>query len=336
MVNRLTNLIAIFESVEIGVSRNAPDGDKAQADCWEYLMGRFAADCRQGKGQFYTPPEVSRLMAQVIGIGHARANGAATVYDPTCGSGSLLLKVADQATAHVTLYGQEQDWTTATLARMNMILQNAPTAFILQGNSLTNPILTRRGDNLMTFDYVVAHPPFGDRSWNRGIDVFNDPHRRFEQFGAPSGRQGDFAYLLHIVRSLKSTGKGACILPQGVLFRGSSESDIRRNLVRKGYIKGIIGLPTNLLYGTGVPSCIVVIDKLDTHTRKGIFFVDASAGFVTDGEKNRLRDTDVNKSVEIFKARLDVPRYSRFVGLAEIEKNDFNLTLARYCDSQPA
>lgn len=269
MVSRLTKLIAIFESVELGAAINGADGGKAQADCWEYLLERFAADCRQGKGQFYTPPEVSRLMAQVIGIGHTRATGAATIYDPTCRSGSLLLKVADQATAYVTLYGQDREWTNAALARMNVILQNAPAASIVQGNSLTNPILTRRGDNLMTFDYVVAHPPFGDHSWNRGIDVFNDPHRRFEHFGVPPVRQGDFAYLLHIVRSLKSTGKGACILPQGVLFRGSSEADIRRNLVGKGYIKGIIGLPANLFYGTGAPACIVVIDKLEAHNGTG-------------------------------------------------------------------
>lgn len=336
MVNRLTNLITIFESVEIGVSRNAADGDKASGDCWEYLMGRFAADCRQGTGQFYTPPEVSRLMAHVIGIGNARTTDAATVYDPTCGSGSLLLKVADRATANVTLYGQERDWTTAALARMNMILQNAPTAFIVQGNSLANPILTKRGDNLITFDYVVAHPPFADSSWSKGFDALNDPHRRFQQFGAPPVRQGDFAYLLHIVRSLKCTGKGACILPAGILFRGSTEADIRRNLVRKGYIKGIIGLPANLFYGTGAPGCIVVIDKLDARNRKGIFVINAGAGFQRAARKNRLREVDVRRIADVFNTQLVIPGYSRMISRGEIEKNHFNLNISRYVGGEAA
>ena len=324
------------QSVEIGVSRNAPDGDKAPGDCWEYLMGRFAADCRQGKGQFYTPPEVSRLMAQVIGISNARTTGAATVYDPTYGSGSLLLKVADRVTAHVTLYGQERQWATAALARMNMILQSAPTAFIVQGNSLANPILTRRGDNLTTFDYVVAHPPFADSSWSRGLDTLNDPHRRFQKFGALPVRQGDFAYLLHIVRSLRSTLQGACISPPGILFRGGSEADIRRNLVRKGYIKGIIGLPANLFYGTGAPGCIVVIDKFDAHNRKGVFIVDASEGFLKAGRKNYLREMDLRRIVDVFKRQIIIPGYSRMVAVSEIGKNEFNLNISRYINREAA
>jgi len=155
----------------------------------------------------------------------------------------------------------------------------------------------------------------------------------------PPAKQGDYAYLLHIVRSLKTTGKGACILPHGVLFRGNAEADIRRNLVRKGYIKGIIGLPANLFYGTGIPACIVVIDKQDAHTRLdsktgGIFMVDASGGFIKDGPKNRLRAQDIHKIVDVFTRQCDVPRYARRVSLAEIEKNDFNLNLPRYIDSQ--
>ena len=150
----------------------------------------------------------------------------------------------------------------------------------------------------------------------------------------PPAKQGDYAYLLHIVRSLKSTGKGACILPHGVLFRGNAEADIRRALVRKGYIKGIIGLPANLFYGTGIPACIVVIDKEDAQARKGIFMIDASGGFMKDGPKNRLRAQDIHKIVDVFNKRLDVPRYARMVAFAEIEKNDFNLNLPRYIDSQ--
>ena len=195
---------------------------------------------------------------------------------------------------------------------MNMILHNNPTALIVQGNTLADPKF-KDGDTLKTFDYVVANPPFSDKRWSTGIDPLNDPYERFKPFGTPPGKQGDYAYLLHIVRSLKSTGKGACILPHGVLFRGNAEADIRRNLVRKGYIKGIIGLPANLFYGTGIPACIVVIDKEDAHARKGIFMIDASAGFMKDGPKNRLRAQDIHKIVDVFNRRLEVPKYSRMV-----------------------
>jgi REP element-mobilizing transposase RayT len=162
----------------------------------------------------------------------------------------------------------------------------------------------------------------------------NDPYERFESFGTPPAKQGDYAYLLHIVRSLKSTGKGACILPHGVLFRGNAEADIRRALVRKGYIKGIIGLPANLFFGTGIPACLVVIDKGGAQARKGIFMIDAGGGFMKDGPKNRLRNMDIHKIVDVFNRQLDVPKYARMVPFTEIEKNDYNLNLPRYIDSQ--
>ena len=203
----------------------------------------------------------------------------------------------------------------------------------MQGNTLADPKF-KDGDTLKTFDYVVANPPFSDKRWSTGLDPLNDPYERFKPFGMPPGKQGDYAYLLHIVRSLKSTGKGACILPHGVLFRGNAEADIRRNLVRKGYIKGIIGLPPNLFYGTGIPACIVVVDKQDAHTRKGVFMIDASAGFMKEGPKNRLRSQDIHKIVDVFNRRLEVPKYARMVSIEEIERNEFNLNLPRYIDSQ--
>ena len=243
--------------------------------------------------------------------------------------------MGDQASAKVTLYGQEKDAATSGLARMNMILHNTPTALIVQGNTLADPKF-KEGDTLKTFDYVVANPPFSDKRWSNGVDVLGDPYERFKHFGAPPDKQGDYAYLLHIIRSLKSTGKGACILPHGVLFRGNAEADIRRNLVRKGYIKGIIGLPPNLFYGTGIPACIIVIDKENAHTRKGIFMIDASAGYLKDGNKNRLRDMDIHQIVDAFSRQQEIPKYARMVSFEEIEKNDFNLNLPRYIDSQQA
>ena len=332
-VDRLTNLIAIFENPALDFSKNRAEGDDILGDAYEYLMRHFATESGKSKGQFYTPAEVSRIIAQLIGIREAKTSAATTVYDPTCGSGSLLLKVGDEAGTAVTLYGQEKDASTSALARMNMILHNNPTALIEQGNTLANPKFKENG-TLKTFDYVVANPPFSDKRWSNGLDLTSDHFDRFKPFGTPPARQGDYAYLLHIVRSLKSTGKGACILPHGVLFRGNAESDIRRALVRKGYIKGIIGLPANLFYGTGIPACIVVVDKEGAQARKGIFMIDASSGFMKDGPKNRLREQDIHKIVDVFRRQLDVPKYSRMVSLEEIDKNEFNLNLPRYIDSQ--
>jgi type I restriction enzyme M protein len=333
MVDRLTNLIAIFESPALDFSKNRADGDDILGDAYEYLMRHFATESGKSKGQFYTPAEVSRVIAQVIGISEANTSHDTTVYDPTCGSGSLLLKVADEARTPVTLYGQDKDSTTVGLARMNMILHNNPTALIVQGNSIADPKF-RDGSALKTFNFVVANPPFSDKRWNTGLDPANDEFERFKHFGVPPNKQGDYAYLLHVIRSLKSIGQGACILPHGVLFRGNAEADIRRNLVRRGYIKGIIGLPPNLFYGTGIPACIVVVDKQDMRARKGLFMIDASRSFMKDGPKNRLRAQDLHRIVDVFNKRLEIPKYARMVSFEEIEKNEFNLNLPRYIDSQ--
>jgi type I restriction enzyme M protein len=331
-VDRLTNLIAIFENRALDFSKNRAEGDDILGDAYEYLMRHFATESGKSKGQFYTPAEVSRVIAQILGIRDAKTSASTTVYDPTCGSGSLLLKVADEAKTKVTIYGQEKDAATSGLARMNMILHDNPQAVVYQGNTLTDPKTSEAGQ-LKTFDYVVANPPFSDKRWSTGLDPLNDAFGRFESFGVPPDKQGDYAYLLHIVRSLKSTGKGVCVLPHGVLFRGNAEADIRRNLVRKGYIKGIIGLPANLFYGTGIPACLVVIDKEHANARKGIFMIDASSGFMKDGPKNRLRSQDIHKIVDAFTRQLDIPKYSRLVPVEEIEKNEFNLNLPRYIDS---
>ncbi|HEY3439701.1 MAG TPA: type I restriction-modification system subunit M [Paludibaculum sp.] len=333
MVEKLTSLIAIFENPQLDFSKNRAEDDDLLGDAYEYLMRHFATESGKSKGQFYTPAEVSRIMAQIIGIRGAKTSANTTVYDPTCGSGSLLLKVGDEAGTKVTLYGQEKDAATSGLARMNMILHNNPTALIVQGNTLANPKF-KDGETLKTFDYVVANPPFSDKRWSNGVNTANDPYERFKHFGVPPGKQGDYAYLLHIVRSLKSAGKGACILPHGVLFRGNAEAGIRRELVRKGYIKGIIGLPPNLFYGTGIPACIIVIDKEHAHASKGIFMIDASKGFMKDGPKNRLRAQDIHRIVDVFNKQLEIDKYSRMVSVEEIEKNDFSLNLPRYIDSQ--
>jgi type I restriction enzyme M protein len=354
MVEKLTNLVAIFENPALDFSKNRAEGDDLLGDAYEYLMRHFATESGKSKGQFYTPAEVSRVIASILGIRYAKTTNATTVYDPTCGSGSLLLKIGDEAArgndVKVTLYGQEKDSSTAGLARMNMILHDYATAEIKQGNTLANPLFTE-GEALKTFDYVVANPPFSDKRWSTGLhpneggktgaegQQATKDYGRFAAYGIPPRNKGDYAYLLHILRSIKPNGKGACILPHGVLFRGSAEAAIRKNLVQRGYIKGIIGLPANLFYGTSIPACIVVLDKEGANARKGIFMIDASKGFMKDGPKNRLRAQDIHRIVDTFTRLAEVPRYSRMVSVAEIgdAKNDFNLNLPRYIDSsEPA
>jgi type I restriction enzyme M protein len=333
MVDRLTNLIAIFERKELDFSKNHADGDDILGDGYEYLMRHFATESGKSKGQFYTPAEVSRTMAKIIGISNANTTSDTTVYDPTCGSGSLLLRVGSEAKSTVTLYGQEKESTTAGLARMNMILHDNPTAEIKQGNTLAKPLFEENG-NLKTFDYVVANPPFSDKRWGNGLNLPEDyPYNRFADYGVPPAKNGDFSYLLHIVRSLKRHGKGTVILPHGVLFRGNAEAEIRKNLIKKGYIKGIIGLPANLFYGTGIPAAIIVVDKENAENRKGIFMIDAGKGYIKDGNKNRLREQDIHKIADLFNNQKEVDGYSRMVAVTEIEKNEYNLNIPRYIDS---
>ncbi|MCZ8156923.1 MAG: class I SAM-dependent DNA methyltransferase [Leptospira sp.] len=333
MVDRLTHLIAIFENPELDFSNNRADNDDILGDAYEYLMRHFAIQSGRSKGQFYTPSEVSRVIAKVIGISPENSIASTSVYDPTCGSGSLLLKVAAEAGKPITLEGQELIVMTAGLARMNMILHNFPTANVSAGNTLAAPKFLD-GENLRRYDYVVANPPFSDKTWTMGITPSNDPYKRFT-WGEPPAKQGDYAYLLHIIRSMNANGKGACILPHGVLFRGNAESVIRKQLVQSGILKAIIGLPANLFFGTGIPACILVLDNENASNRKGILMIDASKGFIKDGNKNRLREKDIHRIVDTFRNFHDNPHYSRMVGIEEIAntKNDFNLNIPRYIDS---
>ena len=332
MIDCLSKLIGIFEGLDL--SGNRADGDDLLGDAYEYLMRHFATESGKSKGQFYTPSEVSRILSKVIGIDNNTPQDA-TVYDPTCGSGSLLLKASDEAPRGLSIFGQEKEGSTGALARMNMILHNNATAKIVKGqNTISAPEWKESNGELKRFDFVVANPPFSNKNWTNGINPSEDEFGRFI-WGIPPEKNGDYTFLLHIIKSLKSTGKGAVILPHGVLFRGNAEARIRENLIKQGYIKGIIGLPANLFYGTGIPACIIVIDKEHSQARKGIFMVDASKGFIKDGNKNRLRSQDIHKIVDVFTKQLELSRYSRMVPLSEIasEVNNYNLNIPRYIDA---
>jgi type I restriction enzyme M protein len=338
MVDRLSNLISIFDDPALDFRSNRAEGDDLLGDAYEYLMRHFATESGKSKGQFYTPAEVSRIIAKVVGVAGA-TSARQSIHDPTCGSGSLLLKAHDEAKnatgLDLALYGQEMDNATTALARMNLILHDCPTGEIWQDNTLSSPHFTDAAGALRTFDFVVANPPFSTKAWTTGVTLDADPYGRFA-LGVPPQKNGDYAFLLHILTCLDRTGKGAVILPHGVLFRGNAEAEIRRKLVERGYIKGVIGLPANLFYGTGIPACIVVLDKEGAAGREGIFMVDASKGFIKDGNKNRLRARDIHKIVDAFTRQLEIPRFSRMVPLAEIRdpKHDFNLNLPRYIDAR--
>ena len=334
MVDRISKLIAIFEGLDLRMNR--AEGDDLLGDAYEYLMRHFATESGKSKGQFYTPAEVSRVMAKVIGIGQNTRRSDA-IYDPTCGSGSLLLRATDESPDGMSVFGQEKDTATHALARMNMILHDDETAELWHSNTLADPYFKDTQNNLKTFDFAVANPPFSDKAWTTGLNPAHDEYGRFV-YGVPPAKNGDYAFLLHFIASLKSTGKGAIILPHGVLFRGNKESDIRREIIRRRYIKGIIGLPANLFYGTGIPACILVIDKENAHVRNGIFMIDASKGFLKDGNKNRLRAQDIHKIVSVFNEQTELPRYSCMVPISEIADaaNDYNLNIPRYIDvSEP-
>ncbi|WQZ74626.1 type I restriction-modification system subunit M [Helicobacter pylori] len=336
MIDTLSNLVKIFADLSLG-THGALDDDLL-GDAYEYLMRHFASESGKSKGQFYTPSEVSLLLSLLLGIDENTRQDK-SIYDPTCGSGSLLLKASSLAGEKgLTIYGQEKDISTTALCKMNMILHNSADADIAKGGSstLSNPLFTTENGMLKTFDYVVANPPFSLKNWTDGLSidpkskqVINDSFNRFED-GTPPEKNGDFAFLLHIIKSLKNTGKGAVILPHGVLFRGNAEGVIRKNLLLKGYIKGVIGLAPNLFYGTSIPACVIVLDKENAHARKGVFMIDASKDFKKDGNKNRLREQDVQKMIDTFNAYKEIPYYSKMVSLEEISANDYNLNIPRY------
>lgn len=332
-VETLSKLIAIFENPGLNFKNNRAEDDDVLGDAYEFLMRHFATESGKSKGQFYTPAEVSRILSKVISVDKAD-KPSYTAYDPTCGSGSLLLKVADEAPNGLTLYGQEKDIATKGLAIMNMWLHGYPEASISGGNTISSPSFKENDGTLKRFDFVVANPPFSVKNWVNGINPMDDEFKRFRGYGIPPEKNGDYAFLLHILASIKSTGKGAVILPHGVLFRGNAEAEIRKNILQRKWIKGIIGLPVNLFYGTGIPLSIIIVDKENAEARKGVFMMDASKGYIKDGNKNRLREQDIHKIVDAFNRQWEIDKFCRLVPYNEIEKNEYNLNIPRYIDTQ--
>ena len=339
LVDKVSGLIGVFQNPAINFKNNRASGDDIIGDAYEYFMMKFAQESGKSKGQFYTPSEVSRIIARLIGIGNIRQMPTKkwTLYDPAAGSGSLLIRAADEAPVDengdsiVTIFGQEKDHATAGLAKMNLILHQKGTGEIKRGNTLVDPAFTDDFGELKKFDFIVMNPPFSDKSWSDGIKTSEDKYKRFDGYGIPPEKNGDYAWFLHVLKSLDSNGKAGIIMPHGVLFRGNAEETIRIEVLKKRYIKGIVSLPANLFYGTGIPACIVIIDKEDAKTREGIFLIDASRGFKKDGNKNRLREQDIEKIVQTFISGKTVKGYARFVKYTDIlEQNAGNLNVPRY------
>lgn len=329
----LNNIVKLVDSIEY----KGDDGKDVLGEIYEYLIGQFAASAGKKGGEFYTPHQVSKILAKVVTEGVQKSDELFSVYDPTMGSGSLLLTVGQELPKGTPMkyFGQELNTTTYNLARMNlmmhgisynnMVLNNADT---LESDWPDGP--DPKGiDNPRSFDAVVANPPYSAK-WDNDETKLKDP--RFGEYGklAPASK-ADYAFILHSIYHLNKNGTMAIVLPHGVLFRGAAEGKIRETLIGKNYLDTIIGLPANLFYGTSIPTVILVLKK--NRENKDILFIDASNDFEKNKNQNNLRDEDIDKIIKTYKERKDAPKYAHAASIEEVRENDFNLNIPRYVDT---
>jgi type I restriction enzyme M protein len=333
MIRTVSQLLKVFQNESLDFSNNRAADDDLIGDAYEYLMRKFASQSGKSKGQFYTPAEVSRVMAKVIGIGDDKRR-MITIYDPTCGSGSLLLRAAAEAKGGVAIQGQEKDVATIGMARMSMVVHGVDDPDLRHGDTLTDPLHKRNDRELCTFDYVVANPPFSVKSWLKGASE-EDPFGRWGHgegvAPVPPPKCGDYAFLLHILKSMKPSGHAAVILPHGVLFRGAGEGTIRQILLENGSIYAVIGLPSNMFYNTSIPTCIIVLKK--HREGRDVLFIDASKLFKKEKKQNVMTEEHINKVLELYKNRQTVDKVATLASFEDIKANDFNLNIPRYVDT---
>ena len=335
----LRNLLEDFQSLDLRPSQL--DNADIIGDAYEYMISNFASDAGKKGGEFFTPSQVSKLVAELV---DPKENER--IYDPTCGSGGLLLKSYNKVPSHkVAVYGQEVNNQTWALCKMNMFLHGVDDAVIWQGDTLANP-QNIKNDKLMKFQCVVANPPFSLDKWDSGflsriegddkgkekMNASLDPYNRFE-WGVPPTSKGDYAFVLHMLHSLDETGRMAVVLPHGVLFRGASEGRIRKEIIEFNLLDAVIGLPANLFYGTGIPACILVFKK--GRTRSNVLFIDASGdgNYEKGKNQNLLRDSDIERIVSTYRKRESIDKYSYVAEKSEIVENDYNLNIPRYVDT---
>lgn len=333
---RLKNLLVDFSALDLQPS-HLEDNDVI-GDAYEYLIERFASDAGKKAGEFYTPAQVSKLLAKLID-----PQPGDRIIDPTCGSGSLLIKTSKEVgTNNFSLYGQEINGSTWALARMNMFLHEIDNADIQWGDTLNNPKLLE-GDNLLKGNKVVANPPFSLDKWG-AENALTDQFKRFHR-GVPPQSKGDYAFISHMIESTyEDTGKVGVILPHGVLFRSSSEGKIRQQLIEENLLEAVVGLPSNLFFGTGIPAVILIFNRAKGKN-KDVLFIDASQSYEAGKNQNRLRDSDIDKIVATYKAyqkakplttevgEVIEERYAYRATLKELEENEYNLNIPRYVDT---
>jgi type I restriction enzyme M protein len=322
---RLKHLLDDFNDKRLDLRPSRTNGRDIIGDAYEYLIGKFASGAGKKAGEFYTPPEVSELLAALVD-----PQPGERICDPACGSGSLLIKCAKHVgTDDYALYGQENNGSTWALAMMNMFLHNVNSARIDWSDTLRGPTLVE-DDKLMKFDVVVANPPFSLDKWGaEGAE--KDKYKRFHR-GVPPRGIGDYAFITHMIEtSHKANGRVGVIAPHGVLFRGGAEGKIRQKLVEENLIDAVIGLPPNLFFGTGIPATILIFKRIKNDS--SILFIDASQGFETGTLQNHLRQSDIKEIVNIFRKRQFVEKYSYVATVEEVKENQFNLNIARYVDT---
>ncbi|CAN5906695.1 type I restriction-modification system subunit M [soil metagenome] len=328
---RLKNLIEDFDKPSLNFRPSVIGTEDIIGNAYMYLIERFASGAGKKGGEFYTPHEVSELLARLIA-----PKAGDRICDPASGSGSLLITVAEQVPfkpkTHIrdcSLYGQESNGSTWALGKMNMFLHEMDAANIEWGDTINEPKLIE-GDHLMKFDVVVANPPFSLDKWG-AEHAANDQYKRFTR-GVPPKTKGDFAFILHMIETaVEGSGKVGVIVPHGVLFRGSAERVIREKLIRENLLEAVVGLPGNLFFGTGIPAAMLIFNKGKKH--KDVLFIDASKEFEAGKKQNKLREPHLAKIVKTFKAFKDVEKYAHRATLKEIEENDFNLNIPRYVDT---
>jgi type I restriction enzyme M protein len=332
----LKNLLEDFKDLDLRPSRLK--GDDIIGNAYEYLIGHFASDAGKKGGEFFTPAEVSELLARLV-----KPQENDRIYDPTCGSGSLLIKAFNKVpNGKAQIYGQERNGQTHSLCRMNMFLHNIDDAKIEWGDTLANP-KHLENDKLMKFQVVVANPPFSLDKWASGfagegndknfnMDASLDPYNRFS-LGVPPKSKGDYAFVLHMLHSLAEGGRMGVVLPHGVLFRGASEGKIRKKIIEMNLLDAVIGLPANLFYGTGIPACILVFKQ--NRNKKNILFIDASDDdyYEKGKNQNRLREEDIQRIVDAYENYQDVERFAYVASIDEVKENDYNLNIPRYVDT---
>ncbi len=320
----LKHLLEDFADKRLDLRPSMLEGNDVIGDAYEYLIAHFASDAGKKGGEFFTPSAVSTLLSKLV-----EAKEGDRIYDPTCGSGSLLIKASKEVgNDNFAIYGQEKNGETQALTKMNMFLHEINDAKIEWGDTLRNPLHVEN-DHLMKFDVVVANPPFSLDKW--GADELAEDHYHRFEFGLPPKSKGDYAFVQHMLASLNENGRMGVVLPHGVLFRGASEGRIRKQIIEHNLLDAVIGLPANLFFGTGIPATILIFKKGRSNT--DVLFIDASREFDKDKNQNSLSPEHIEKILETYRNRKEIEKYAHVATPEEIQENDYNLNIPRYVDT---